>query len=470
MTIRVPKNKNPRYVALGILGRVEAGDAYADILLARELSALKGPDRAFAMELVNGVLRWQIKIDWIIDGFSKINTKKLEHRVLNALRLGVYQLLFLTRVPHQAAINETVELVKLEGPQRGGAKRTGFVNAVLKMVDIKRAGIVFPVLSREPVEYISIVFSHPAWMVERWIKRYGVKEAIELCQANLKIPPTTLRVNTLRLNRDELIRQLTEEGFRVENTAYSPDGIEVVGRQRLRLSPPDPEDPRYYIQDEASQLVPFLLSPAPGETVLDACAAPGGKTTHIAQLMENTGLVVAMDKRSGRLKPLKKALKRFEIGIVETTVGDASAPLKFQPTLFQEPSWTLSVPKEGFDAVLIDVPCTGLGVLRRKPDIKLKRKVGDIRELSGLQKRLLENLSKHVKKGGRVVYSACTFEPEETEDVVEGFLKKNRDFTLEDGKEFLPASCRELFTGEYLATYPHCHGLDGFFAARLRRV
>jgi 16S rRNA (cytosine967-C5)-methyltransferase len=473
MALQTQKNKNPRYVAFKILGRVEAGEAYADILLARELTALKGPDRAFAMELVYGVLRWQIKIDWIIDCFSKIKTKKLEHAVLNALRLGVYQLLFLTRVPPEAAVNETVELVKLEGPKSGGAKRTGYVNAVLKTVDSGREGIAFPVLSREPVEYISIVFSHPAWMVERWIKRYGVKEAIELCQANLKIPPTTLRVNTLGLTRDELIRQLTEEGFQVKKTVYSPEGIEVERRQKLVLpppNPPDPFDPRYYIQDEASQLVARLLSPSPRETVLDACVAPGGKTTHIVQLMENTGLVVAMDKHKSRLKPLEEALKRFEIGIVETTAGDATEPLKFQPSLFHGQSWKLSVPREGFDAVLIDAPCTGLGVLRRKPDIKLKRTAEDVTELSTLQKRLLENLSKYVKKGGRLVYSACTLEPEETEDIIEGFLKKNGDFTLEDGAAYLPEPCRELFTGEYLTTYPHRHSMDGFFAARLKRT
>jgi 16S rRNA (cytosine967-C5)-methyltransferase len=448
--------------------RVEAGDAYADILLNRELPALKGLDRSLAMELVYGVLRWQIKIDWIIDCFSRIKTKKLEHRVLNALRLGVYQLLFLTKIPPQAAIYETVELLKPAGG--GNAKRTGFLNAVLKMIDSGRGGIVFPLLKKEPVRYISVVLSHPEWMVERWIKRYGIKEAIELCQANLKVPPTTIRVNTLKLKREELIRQLSEEGLYVKETAWSPDGIEVVEKLKKRLAPLDPDDPRYYIQDEASQLIPRLLSPVSGETVLDACAAPGGKTTHIAQLMENTGLIVAMDKHTSRLKPLKDALKRFKVGIVETTVGDGTRPLRFQPSLFPERSGVLSVPKEGFDAVLIDAPCSGLGVLRRTPDIKLKRSEGDIKELARLQKRLLDNVSKYVKRGGRVVYSACTFEPEETDEIVEGFLKTNKGFTPEDGGGFLPAGCKKLFSKDgYLRTYPHRHFMDGFFAARIRR-
>jgi 16S rRNA (cytosine967-C5)-methyltransferase len=466
----ISKDKNPRYVALKILDRVEAGDAYADILLSRELSALEGLDRGLAMELVYGVLRWQIKIDWIIDSFSRIKTKKLEHRVLNALRLGVYQLLFLTKIPPQAAIYETVELVKLDGPRGGDAKTAGFVNAVLKMVEAGRGGIAFPVLKKEPVNYISIVFSHPGWIVERWIKRYGIKEAIELCQANLRVPPTFIRVNTLKLTREELIRQLIQEGFQAKQTTYSPDGIEVAGRQRGRPAPLEPKDPRYYIQDEASQLVPLLLKPVSGETVLDSCAAPGGKTTHIAQLMDNRGLVIALDKHRARLKPLNDALKRFELTIVETTVGDCTGPLELQPSLFPEESGGPSVSKEGFDAVLIDVPCSGLGVLRRTPDIKLKRSVQDIKQLSGLQKRILENVSKYVKRGGRLVYSACTFEPEETDDIVEGFLKSNRDFTLEDGSAYLPEGCRELTAGGgILRTFPHRHGMDGFFAARIRR-
>jgi 16S rRNA (cytosine967-C5)-methyltransferase len=360
-----------------------------------------------------------------------------------------------------------VELLK---PQDRDGKTTGFVNAVLKMVDSGRGGIVFPVLKKEPVKYISIVFSHPEWMVGRWIKSYGVKEAVEICQANLKLPPATIRVNTLKLARQELIRQLSAEGLYVKETAYSPDGIEVVEKLRWRRAPLDPSDPRYYIQDEASQLISHLLTPVPGETVLDACAAPGGKTAHIAQLMENSGLIVAMDKHTSRLKPLMDALKRFNVGIVEPTVGDATAPLKFQPSLFPERLGALTVSKEGFDAVLIDVPCTGLGVLRRTPDIKLKRSEGDIKELARLQKRLLENLSKYVKRGGRIVYSACTFEPEETDDIVEGFLKTNRGFTLEDGAGYLPPGCKKLFTSDgILRAYPHRHGMDGFYAARIRR-
>ena len=458
-----PTVRSARGVALEILTRVEAGGAYADILLDRELKGLGEADRALATELVYGVLRWQIKIDWIIDCFSKIKTKKLEHRVLCALRMGVYQLLFLTRIPPQAAVSETVELVK-----PGGFRKAGFVNAVLRMVDSARSAISFPLLKREPVRYVSVVFSHPQWLVERWIRRYGIKEAIELCQANLRVPPVTIRTNTLALTRDELLKELEAEGIESEKTRYSPAGIEITVGQRGRLGT---KDRRFYIQDEASQLVPLLLSPEPGESVLDACAAPGGKSIHIAQIMENRGVVYAMDKHASRLRLVDKLAKRFGVDIIRTFQADA-AGLALQPALSGLPAELRqgTVPGEGFDAVLVDAPCSGLGVIRRTPEIKLRRKEGDLEGLSSTQKRLLDNLSKYVRTGGRLVYSVCTFEPEETDEVVDWFLKGHGEFHVEDASMYLPPECRALVDGNgYFRSYPHLHGLDGFFAVRMKR-
>ncbi|MEE9613616.1 MAG: 16S rRNA (cytosine(967)-C(5))-methyltransferase RsmB [Thermodesulfobacteriota bacterium] len=482
--------KGARHTALRVLTRVEAGDAYSDIVLNSELGELEGPDRALATELVYGVLRWRIKIDWIVNSFSKIKTKKLEHRVLNALRLGVYQLLFLTRVPPSAAVDESVKLVRLEGQ-----KKAGFVNAVLRMVASGREGIVFPVLKREPIKYISVVFSHPEWLVERWIKNCGIKDAIALCQANLKVPPVVLRTNTLKLTRGELQAQLASEGFSTTETEFCPDALRVVekrgggeegkgggagGGGRL-----DPIDPRYYIQDEASQLITLLLSPRPGETVLDACAAPGGKTTHMAQMMENKGAIYALDKNAARLKTLDALAKRLGVDIVRTVQADAST-LACQPSLLPYEGaagggagGSLSaeaLPEGGFDAVLVDAPCSGLGVVRRRPDIKWRRSAAKIKELSGLQARLLDNLAKYVKEGGRMVYSVCSLEPEETDRVVDGFLDTHRGFSVEDGSKYLPparrplSACRPLAVGDgRMRTFPHTHGTDGFFAVRLKR-
>ncbi len=458
-----------RAAAHGVLVRVEGTDSFADILLDKALRGLDVRERALATELVYGALRWQTKIDWVISAFSKIKIKKMELKVLVALRLGVYQLLFLKGIPVHAAINETVDLVGGEGD-----RTKGFVNAVLRMVDTGRAGIAFPALKQEPVKYISVVFSHPEWLVARWIQRFGVKEAIELCQANLTVPPTTVRVNTLKTTREALADDLNSKGYVTRETQFSPQGL-VVNKGGQKGGDYKPittiKDDRWYVQDEASQLVSLLVAPEPGETVLDACAAPGGKTTHLAELMENSGKLIAMELRGGRLKPLKKAVERLGVTIVDIVEGDSTAHLDFQPSLFPGPEGAAShVSTEGFDAVLVDAPCTGLGVVGRNPDIKYKRTEKDIAALSKTQGKFLRNLASYVRPGGRLVYSVCSFEPEETDEVVEGFLKVHDDYEVEDASGFIPEG-PGMVVGEdgFLRTYPHTHGMDGFFAARLVR-
>ncbi len=438
-------SKGARHAALQALERVVTGDAYAEIVLERALEDLNEPDKHLTTGIVYGVLRWQIKLDWIIDLFSTIKTKKLEDRVLNALRIGVYQLYFLTKIPASAAVNETVNLIRAEG-----SRTAGFVNAVLRKAAANKGSITYPDLKADPLRHLSVVYSHPEWIARRWIERYGLDEAIELAKANQMVPPKTIRVNTLVITRDDLLEELTKEGFEVRETGYSPDGVEVLKGGRLSQT-----DPRFYIQDEASQIVPYLLAPVPGERVLDACSAPGGKATHIAQMMRNDGVVYALDRYGKRLKSVDDAAKRLKINIIKTMEADAEAPIKFNQAA-------------SFDAILIDAPCSGLGVLRRSPDIKLKRKEEDIKELSGRQKRLLENISRYLKKGGRIVYSTCTFEPEETDDVIKDFLDKHNDFVLEDGAGYLPKGCEKLVDKSgLLRTYPHKFGMDGFFAARL---
>lgn len=431
-----------RQTAFRVLSRVVGGDAYADILLEKELEGLGEADRHLATEITYGVLRWRIRLDWAIDLFSSIKSKKLEHSVLNALRIGAYQLLFLTRVPASAAVNGSVELVK-----RLGGKKAGFVNAVLRNMDAGRAGISYPEIAGDPIKHASIVYSHPEWMVKRWAKRFGAEKAIALCGSNQSVPPKTLRVNTLATSRERLIDELASTGLTVKKTLYSPDGIEVSSGGRL-----DPKDPRYYIQDEASQLIPYLISPKPGEVILDLCSAPGGKATHLAQLMSNSGLICAMDKRPRRLKNVAEAARRLKTGIIRTVAADALDGIPFDLK---------------FDAILIDGPCSGLGVLRRSPDIKYRRKEEDIKELAGVQRMLLERASEYLKRGGRIVYSTCTFEPEETDEVIQGFLKDHREFVIEDARGYMPEGCGGLVDASgFLRTYP-LQGLDGFFGARL---
>jgi 16S rRNA (cytosine967-C5)-methyltransferase len=447
--MREGTGKGARQTALYVLNRVDAG-AFADIALDGSLDGLAQRDRALATEIVYGVLRWRIHLDWVIDAFSSVKTRRLERAVANALRVGLYQLYFLTRVPPSAAIDSTVELVKA-----GGRKKAGFVNAVLRAAASGRDAVPWPDVREDPAGHVSAVYSHPEWMVRRWLARFGLDETIELCKVNLRPPPRTLRVNTLVTSREALCRDLVEAGFEARPAASSPDGVEITGG----AGPLGPKDPRYYIQDEASQVIAYLLSPGPGETVCDACAAPGGKTTHLAQLMRDTGAIYAFDRDRGRLETLKETAKRLGVRIVRTFALDASLPLPPE-----------AAPPAGFDAILCDAPCSGLGVLRRTPDIKLRITEEDIKELSLRQTRLLDNLSGYLGRGGRMVYSVCSFEPEETEAVVEGFLEGHGGFALENAGGCVPEECR-VWAGSagFLRTYPHRHGVDGFFAARLRK-
>jgi len=430
------KPENARFSALKVLERIEAG-AYADIALDALLSGLGEADAGLATELVYGVLRWMGRLDCIIDSFSTIKTAKLERRVLNALRLGVYQLLFLDRVPARAAINESVNLVK-----PGGERKAGFVNAVLRAIDAGRGRVAYPEREKDPIRFLSVFYSHPEWLVKRWVERFGIDEAEALLMANNERPPKTVRVNTIVTSKDTLINELGGEPC-----AYSPSCLRVESRV-------DAQDRRYYIQDEASQLVPFLLRPRPGMTVLDACAAPGGKTTHMAEIMGNKGLILALDRYAGRLNTVDKAALRLGVSIIRTIEADSEKPLPFK--------------EEYFDAILADAPCSGLGVLRRAPYMKMRRKEKDIKDLSKRQEALLGNLSKYLKKGGRLIYSTCTFEPEETDVIIKGFLDRFKGFRLEDAREGLSDTCAKLIDKDgFLRTYPHRDGLDGFFGAAL---
>jgi 16S rRNA (cytosine967-C5)-methyltransferase len=441
------KAKGARLAAFRVLNRVEGGDAYADILIMQETAVLPTADAALATEIAYGVLRWKIRLDHTIDLYASIKVKKLEHRVLNALRIGAYQLLFLTRVPPSAAINESVNLLRKDGP-----RKSGFANAILRKIDSEGRAVTLPG-SLSPVKRISVAWSHPEWIVKRWVERYGEEEAEALCKANQEVPQRVVRVNTLATTQEKLLKEFSAGGREARAGRYSPFAIEAKGG-----APLDATDARYYIQDEASQLVSLLLSPAPGSSVLDACSAPGGKTTHMAELMGNRGAILALDKHASRLRAVESTAGRLGVEIIKTREADAASPFTFA--------------KEGsFDYILCDAPCSGLGVVRRSPDIKYRRRFEDILELSSTQGALLDNLARYLKKGGALVYSTCTFEPEETVDAVEGFLGRNSGFSLEDASIVLPEACAGLVDEKgFFRAFPHKHGTDGFFGARLRKL
>ena len=409
-------------------------------------------DRAFLTELTYGVIRWRERLDWVIRLFSKIPIEKIELETLNILRLGLYQILFLSRTPSSAAVNESVELAKrIRG--KGGA---GFVNAVLRSAIRQKDEIRYPDIHEDPVLHLSVVQSHPLWLVQRWVRERGVEETLQICMFNNQISPLTLRTNTLKINRENLLEKLKEEELSPIPTVYSEEGIV------LQRPPPTSELPFLrkglaIIQDEASQLVTSILDPKPGEQILDACAAPGGKTTHMAQKMKNQGDIYALDLSKAKLDLIEGLCERLGIRIIKTVKGDASK--------------ILPVPQGmKFDRILADVPCSGFGTLRRNSDLKWRRGEVDIQRMGELQFSILRNLSMYVEEGGLLIYSTCTVFREENEDVVEKFLEAHPEFQLDRMDNLLPEKSRPLIEGSYFKTFPPKGEMDGFFAARLIKL
>lgn len=437
-----------RQAAFAALKRVAEEEAFASNLIASSaVDSLYSEDRRLAQELVLGVLRWQGQLDYFISRYSNRAVSKLDLPVLLALRLGLYQIRFLSRIPQSAAVNESVKLVKAAG--KPGA--AGFVNAVLRAAcrnlnDAPGAEL------KDKIARLSVETAHPQWLLERWIARFGFEQARRLALANNEIPPPSFRVNTLKISRTDVRRLLQEKAAAIIDSPFVPGAFTVEDKSAAPLLPLV-EDGLIYIQSEASQLIPFLLGLRPGMKVLDLCAAPGGKTTHAAALMNNQGLIVAGDIHLHRLNLVKQACRRAGATIARLIVLDATQELPFAENEIL------------FDRVLVDAPCSGTGTLRHNPEIKWRLGEDKLRELSLLQQTILSQAAKWVAPGGRLVYSTCSLEPEEGEDVVEQFLLQGTFRLLE------PEAAQELRTErKFIRTFPHSHNLDGFFAAVMERA
>lgn len=449
------RKNTPRAICLEILNRVDETDRHADQLLTnafkryRHLTSL---DQAFLTDLTYGTFRWRGKLDWVIRHFSRVPFEKIESKLMNVLRIALYQILFMSRTPVSAAVNESVELAK-KFRGEGGAS---FANGILRSFLREKESFKYPKFEDDPALHLAVEQSHPFWLAERWIEELGAEEALRVCVSNNQRAPLTLRTNTLKIDRDRLIEKLKERGLHPVPTLTSSDGI------TLREPPPVSELPflkegLYLIQDEASQLVTAFLDPQPGEMILDACAAPGGKTTHMAQRMGNSGRVYALDLAQQKLGLIENLCLRLGVTTVMTVRADASQPL--------------SIPEvSGFDRILADVPCSGFGTLRRNPDLKWRKGEGDVKRLSKLQSSILANLSAYLKKDGILVYSTCTVFREENENIVEGFLKNHPEFQLDPIGPMLPEESRPFAQGNYFKTFPPKNDMDGFFVARLMKT
>ncbi|MXY28346.1 16S rRNA (cytosine(967)-C(5))-methyltransferase RsmB [Candidatus Poribacteria bacterium] len=424
---------------------------------------IDGRERRLVNGLVYGVIRWQRQLDWVLNQF--INPRfQLDARHRNILRLGAFQLLHLDGIPAHAAIYETVQLATshLRKSARG-RKTAGFINAVLRSVQRKGRTLAYPPLDANPIEHIAISLSYPTWLVKRWLQTRGVSWTLAFCRASNQIAPLAFRVNSLLTQREEVCQSLETNGIAAKVSKIVPDGLvlenraitafDATGDQTLKdiLRRED-----IYVQDESAMLVPYLLSPENAQFIVDLCAAPGGKTTHLAHLMGNAGKLLAVDVSAEKIALLQKNCRRVGANNVETRVLDVTqADLGFV---------------KAADAVLIDAPCSGFGTLRRHPDIRWNKTFDQIRALSEMQYNLLKNAAQHIKPGGILVYSTCSIEPMENEEVVQRFLTDFPMYSVEDARRFLPDIPSSAITTQgFLQTFPHEHGVDGAFAARLKK-
>ena len=444
---REEKIDRVRELAMQVLQKVHVEGAYANVVLVETLREvqLSERDRRFLTELVYGVTKAGASLDYMI-GRYVADLRKAQPAIRELLRLGFYQIFCMDRVPPSAACNTAVELAKKHG--RRGAE--SFVNGVLRAALREPERAAFP--DGRDARSLALRTWHPQWMVERWIRTYGYERTEELCRCNNTSAPLSMRVNTLRTNRDALMEQLAAAGAQVRVSAWVPDGIVLDAHGALDELAALREG-LAQVQDESSMLVAHILGAEPGMTVIDACAAPGGKTTHIAQRMENRGRILAFDIYEEKIRRIERNAKRLGISIIEAHLSDACE--------------IGAVYAGQADRVLVDAPCSGLGVLRRKPDARWKKSARDAKTLPSLQHAILESAAQTVKKGGVLVYSTCTMEECENAAVVNAFLETHTDFALEETGRFLPV---QKTAERMVQIMPEADGPDGFFIARMRRL
>ncbi len=395
---------------------------------------------------MNGTVRWKMKLDYVLSQFYRGDFSKIEINIKNALRVAMYQLMFLERIPQSAAVNEAVEFAK----KLRGQNMANQVNAILRFAIRKLNTIDFPPIDEDPIKALSTIHSFPNWLVKRFVDRFGVYETEQLLTALNERPRLSIRVNRLRGTVDQFVSQLENQGMLVNKGKYIDNFLYVEGMSRIGEIEAF-RSGRFIVQEESAGIVSVLLDPKPGERILDVCSAPGGKATHILELTGGDVEMTSLEKYETRAALVKNTFDRMGYSKPKILVADA--------TTFTDSGF--------YDKILIDAPCTGFGVIRKKPDSKWKREPEDIRLLSEIQSAILENISKLLRHGGVLVYSTCTIELEENQKVVKSFLTRHPDYVLEPADVLVD---RALVGREgFIEILPHRHDMDGAFAARLRR-
>ena len=447
----------PRELALEALvrqGRApDFSGNYLDSLLC-DKQYLDDRDRAFIGNLVQGVLRWRARLDFILECHAVQPIEKIDPVILNILRLAVYQIFFLDRVPDSAAVNSAVNQARLK---KGHGRLVSFVNGILRNICRNKDSIAYPDRKKDLTGFMSRFYSYPEWLVNRWLKAFGKDFTEDLISAQNNFPDLNIRVNSLKTNRKQLINYLADQGINAEPLRFSPEGLRLKDfRGRVERLKPF-MDGMFQVQDQAAQVVSHLLSPCPGDNIIDICAGFGGKSSHLQELMENRGKVLALDMSFKRLKSHKENCRRLGVSNINPVVANAGESL----------SWLY---KGGFNKALIDAPCSGLGVISRHPDIKWNKKEGDMERISSLQKKIMEMSFSAVQNGGSVLYAVCSISREENEEVVEYLLECNRNISLVNMKETVPVWGTDLIDNDgFFRTYPNIHHMDGFFAALFKK-
>ena len=444
-----------RIAAYDILSAVSSGgaDLPTAIAFARE-SLHDERDRALAADIAIGVQRWRAALDHLIAAFAKRSIDRLDQEVVEILRLSAYQLLHLTRVPSSAVVDDAVNLAR----RVGKSSASGFVNAVLRTISRKRDTLPLPPRPARPgdraaaLDYLNVTLSHPRWLAARWLDRFGFDAAEAWMRFNNAPAPVTLRVNRLKHTSDEVRARLTAEDVTVHAGRFAPDAFVVDEGYPLRGR--GVGDGWFVVQDEGSQLVGALASSLAGSRVLDTCASPGGKTTAVAAAMDNRGMLVACDVRSRRIDLLRQTVTVAGATNVRIVQADLLQPLPFS---------------QRFDTVIVDAPCSGLGTLRRDPDIRWRRRESDLQSLAISELVMLKHAAALVAPGGRLIYATCSSEPEENEAVADAFATHPQQFKPVDVKKIAPSMTAVVDQRGHLRTQPHVHELEAYFAAFFQR-
>ncbi len=438
-----------RESALAVLCKVARNNGYVDKLLEKdhELSNFTAVDRALLVELVSGTVRWRGYLDWVITQLLHGDLGRTPLQLKSILQLSLYQIIYLDRIPDYAVVSEAVSIAKKLGGEKWGKLVNGLLRAYLR----KGSSLVLPELEANPAFSLSITYSHPQWLIERWIAQYGIDNTRAYCEYNNRRPGVTLRINLNCCTREDVLAELSNAGISVAPSKFFGDFITIKNKSAAVFKHRLFKEGVVTVQDESTAMAALLVAPKAGETVLDMCAAPGGKTCHLSHLMADNGKVISVDINRKRLMLIKENTQRLGLKSVEIMQQDASC-LNISPV----------------EKILLDAPCSGLGVLSKRTDLRWRRTPEDITQIRKLQLKLLQQAAKLIKPDGVIVYSTCTLEPEETTSVVQEFICSHNNFKIDSGLNHCP---RAFNTPDgYWRTLPFEHAIDGSFAVRLLKT